>query len=1035
MLEKRLVPIPFAGGLDTKTDPKQVQLGKLLDLQNGIFQQAGAINRRWGYRALGTNILGTAQSISSAFAVQAFNNEMLLYDGLKAYSYIPANDAWASRGSIVSVIETNQQVIANSSQQLSPDFGTLNGIEVYAWEDSRGGIRYSVRDAATGAFVLTDQPLFAGMPSTAIRPKVVPAPASGALIVFFTTTAGTLGYVPIFTANPTATQVSVTLFTNLVTPVYYDIASSAPYLFIAATQLGAGGVSNFQLMRLSSLQAIDWTVTVSTGGAGTVGLTAIAVPPDQSAVWYVFSQNGGAGNPQVALYSVSTGAFIRNANVFAGSFGSVFSVGLIVLPVSGVNTGYIFFEVQDAGLNPSNQRIYRNTFDANGNKQYLGGSVPVFVRSVGLASKPFQYNGSVYVNVAYQSNQQSTYFTLDASGNVVAKIFPGLCGGLIQNSDSMLPECPAISPGVFKFANLIRGTVNTVAGQVVALLGVNATKLDFADTNHFLSESLNGDLYTIGGILQQYDGAQYVEHGFHTYPEVSSTNFTPSGAGGSMATGTYNYCIEYHWVNNNNQTDVSTPSVAVAVSVTSGGSTGSVAISIPTLRLTKKTRVKIVVYRTAPSVGAGTILYRVTSALAPVYNDPTLDSITFTDTLADASITSNGAMDTQPLNLNAGNPVLPNSAPPSCSLIATFDDRIILSGLDDPYSWWPSQQAIPGAPAQFSAALAQRLDPDGGPITALIRMDDKLFFFKTNAIFYISGQGPTATGDNSQFTTPSLVPSGEVGCVNANAIVLTPVGIMFQSANGIYLLDRALNVSYKGAPVEKFTSPNQLNLQVLSATVIPNQWVIFTTNSSTALVYDFFYDQWSTFTNHAAVDSDLYLGQGDVLTWCASNGQVYLQTPTLFTDAGQPINFSATMLLQFAGLQGFQRIYELFLLGQYKGSGNGTHNLQVSCAFDFEDQYTRFALIPIDSAMALSTFGSSSPFGAGSPFGDSQQGNAQFQFRLDVLQKCQAMRVQLTDSQAMPGDEAFSLSAITARVGVKKSPYKGVPSGKIFGVS
>jgi hypothetical protein len=1026
--DKRLVPISFAGGIDTKTDPKQLVPGKLLDLQNGIFQQTGAINRRWGYKALGTGILGTSSVIAAAYAVQAFNNELLLYDGLSAYSYIPATDNWAQRGSIVSVIETNSQVIANSSQQLSPDFGTLNGIEVYAWEDSRGGIRYSVRDASTGAFLLVDQPLFAGMGSI-IRPKVMPFPPNNALAIFFADSAGHLGYVPISTAAPAQASAPVYLFSGLPTPVMYDAVASNNLVFLVYyTGLVLGNLT-YTTARLSNLQSVDWSIIAF--GHFSQNIQALNIAASATNVWISFGGYNGTNLvvEVLARNQATSGGFAGHAILNAAVGTTISALAGTVTTVAGVETLNVFIDVQDPGGNPSKELLYFNTGDVNGSSRYST-SPPVFLRSVGLASKAFQYNGAVYVNVAYQSpnnGSQSTYFTIDGSGRVVAKIFPGLCGGLIQNSDSILPECPAIAPGIFKFTNLIRGTVNTVGGQVVALLGVNATKLDFADTNHFLSESLNGDLYTIGGILQVYDGAQYVEHGFHVYPEAIVA--TPSASGGSMATGAYNYVFTYEWVNNNNQNDISAPSFAIAVNVT--GPTGSVQFTIPTLRLTKKSRVKIVVYRTTAT---GTILYRVTSALVPLYNDPTVDTVTFTDTLADASVTSNGAMYTQPLNVNAGNPVLPNSAPPSCSLIATFDDRIILSGLDDPYSWWMSEQAIPGAPAQFAAALAQRLDPDGGSITALVRMDDKLVFFKSNAIFYISGSGPTATGDGSQLTTPALIPSGEVGCISQNAVVLTPIGILFQSANGIYLLDRALNVTYKGAPVEKYTSPNQLGLTITSATLVPNQWAIFTTTSGTALVYDFFYDQWSTFTNHAAVDSDLYLGQGNVLVWASPSGQVYKQTPTTFTDAGVPIVFDMTMLLQFAGLQGYQRIYHLFLLGQFKGSPNGSHILNCWGAFDFDDAFTALSSIPVDGTLGMSLFGSSSPFGNETPFGGVGPGQSVFQFRLDVVRKCQAMKLRVTDSQAAPGDEAFSLSALSALVGVKKGGFK-MPAVKQFGVA
>jgi hypothetical protein len=48
--------MPLAQGVDTKTDEKQVVAGKLLELENGVFTKLKAIQKRNGYRALGTSI-------------------------------------------------------------------------------------------------------------------------------------------------------------------------------------------------------------------------------------------------------------------------------------------------------------------------------------------------------------------------------------------------------------------------------------------------------------------------------------------------------------------------------------------------------------------------------------------------------------------------------------------------------------------------------------------------------------------------------------------------------------------------------------------------------------------------------------------------------------------------------------------------------------------------------------------------------------------------------------------------------------------
>jgi hypothetical protein len=1007
---KRLIPIAFSGGIDTKTDPKHVLPGKLLDLQNGIFQQTGALNRRWGYKALGKSVIGSGSPISACKAIDGgYNSELLLFDGLNAYSYIPANDAWANRGGVVSVIQTNQTIVRNSSQQLSPDHARLNGVDVYAWEDSRGGIRYSIFDSASGAAIITDQPIYPGAPSNLIRPKCIAFPGTNTIGIFHVDNVGNLSCVQISASAPAQNPGPTPLMTTLVPGTYYDVTASSTTgaIYIAHWLVESGG-NAFTVSRLATgPMSITWTANAVSVG-GTIGLgVAITIDPSTDKTWIFAGQSGGNVTGQItnaAGTSFSLGVPIVTAP------GTVQSIAAAV--TAGVPT--IFVESLGAGGNASLNIISQFTVTA-----FVISALTTFARGCGLASKPFYYGSALYVNVATQTQQQSTYFTLDSSGRVVAKALATLGGGVIASSDFVLPECQQVSPGIFVYANLVKGIVNTEAGTVLSLLGVNATSLDFIDSNHFLSAEINGSFYTVGGILQSYDGTQYVEHGFHMYPEAIVA--TPSGSGGLMLSGTYNYAVTYEWVDNNGATQISTPSIVYAVTVT--GPTGSVQHTIPTLRLTKKSRVKIVVYRTT---AGGTLLYRVTSAAVPVYNDPTVDTISFVDALADTSITSNGLMYTQPLTIGS-NPVLPNAAPPACSLIATFANRLFIAGLDDPFGLAYTQAALQGTPMQFASLLTLRSDPDGGPITAIQRMDDKLIIFKKTSIFYITGQGPTATGDQSDFGTPISIPSGGVGCASQNSIVLTPVGILFQSLNGIYLLDRGLNVSYKGAPVEGFNS-----LTITSATLVPNQWVIFTTSTDKAIVYDYYYDQWATFTNHSATDSDVYLGANNAFVFARPDGTVFEQTPGVFTDAGTAIPFRAlTAKINPGQIQGYQRVYHAFLLGTYKG----THTLSVQCLFDYDDTFTAMTLIPSDSTLGIgSTFGTASPFGNETPFGGASSGQRVYQYRLDVLRKCQSIQFDITDQQSAPGNEGFSLSALSLLVGVKQGGFK-MPSIKQFGVS
>jgi hypothetical protein len=1037
-MQKQLVAVPFAGGIDTKTEEKHVLPTKLLALQNGIFQNTGAINKRWGYTALSTAILGNSGNITSAFALQAFGNELLEFDGQSAYSYSTSNAAWVNRGSVVSVIQSNQDVIRNSSQQLSPDMAVMGGVEVYAWEDSRGGIRYSVLDAASESYLVVDQPLYTNGVATDARPKCLPFPAAGVIVVLFATAAGEIALVTINPANPTAVIVTKQpIVSGLPTPVYYDACISGTQLaliyYTASNVVAAAFNSSFQS---------QWATNLL--GQASIPTGCLAIAGDGSAnVWCAYA-NSGAGSTQANCSVLSSlGAFLNVAttNVLAGPTPATTALQSIGMTVVDAELGPFSFVAPDPGIilpvatvaiETIGSKTYNNVTAIIKMRllhaQFLLVARSGVVRSVGVASKPFAYNGFTYLNVAFQSQLQATYFTLvmapynpfnptSLNLSICGKVNPSLCGGLVANSDYLLPECQSLQPGIFKYANLVKGQANSEAGGIFSLLGVNATRLDFIDSNHFLSSAINGGLYTVGGIMQSYDGAQYVEHGFHVYPEPITLTV---GGGGSLGTGLYNYAATYEWTDNNGNVQISTPSPVVSASTAAGN---SISISVPTLRLTSKTRVRIVIYRTTAN---GVLLYRVTSAALPTYSDPTVDSVIFVDTLSDANIQSNGLLYTQPLATGA-NPVLPNSAPLSCSLITSYANRLVANVSDNATQLQYTQPVIPGVPAQFASALTINVDAIGGPITGLARLDDKLVIFKQYSIFVMIFQGPDPTGNNSDITEPVGIPSGGVGCGNQNSIVLTPLGLMFATPAGtIYLLDRSLNVTFKGAPAQAFKS-----LTITSATLIPDQWVVFTTTTGTAIVYDYYYDQWGTFTNHAAVDGELYVGQNGAFVFAATNGQVYLQTPSAFTDAGAPIQLSLTTAWMNPGvLQGYQRIYHAFLLGTYRG----THNLQVSVGFNYNPVFTAMTLIPVDSTIGISTFGAGASFGSDASFGGTTSDVDQYvyQFRLDILRKCEAFRLQIQDLQTSPGNEGLSLASLALLVGVKSGGHK-LPALKQFG--
>ncbi len=206
-ITKQNVPLSFSGGLQSKTDSIQLQLPNLLGLQNAKFDKIGALNKRFGYDILPNQIIN-GNLITSAVAIDSFNDELNLFDNKNIYSYLPSLESWANRGPAISLINTSQQVTRNAaSQQLNPDNVYLSGLKIFVWEDSRGGARYSVVDAITNAYVVFDKPILGSLS----KPKCI---VFNDLIYIFYTSNNNLVYRTINPNNANVISPQTTLISN-----------------------------------------------------------------------------------------------------------------------------------------------------------------------------------------------------------------------------------------------------------------------------------------------------------------------------------------------------------------------------------------------------------------------------------------------------------------------------------------------------------------------------------------------------------------------------------------------------------------------------------------------------------------------------------------------------------------------------------------------------------------------------------------------------------------------------------------------------
>lgn len=1006
----REIAFPFVGGLDTKADDRALAPPKLALLENGIFTDRGSVKKRNGYTATrNEDLAGT--SITTGRQLLTRDDELLLFNDSKIYSYADGIDRWIDKGAIecpVVTLGTVAKVVAN---QTYADRATANGITVYAWEDSRDSrVHYSIVNNNTGAAYYNDQDLGA----STTHPKVVAV--DGILHILHRDSAN--GKIKTKKISPGDLAGSVsTAATDVTTDLrasnpVYDAIVSGQRIILAYSD--SGGTSAVKVRYVSAGGSPEDPVTIA------INTTAIglALVPDGRVVMATRS-TAGAINIRLLSSALSD---LANSDLDTGITADNIAVAVEATPQSGTASNYkaqVFWEVNAASDRNRIVKIRSYITDAG----TLGTAVTM--RHSALVSKAWADGTNVYAMIVHDSTLQSTYFAMRHDGLLVAKILPGVSGGVTGGGTNKahLGQVEAIGDREFAWAGIyktrldVKTTATSTPGTFTEK-GIKDITLDFNHAHSHRGAQVGRTLYIGGGFLWQYDGQGAVEAGFHIYPEnVTSATAT---TGGSMAAGVYNYRVYWEWTNAKGERELSTTYSAVAVDISaSATSTNTITLTIPTLAQTAKTsprpEVSIAVYRTEANPTEDAPFYRVSSPDPSASgnngykkNDPTSDTVTFTDAYADASIISQ-ELDYQ----NTGE--LDNVSPLGGHIIAAGENRIFLAGFEDPNLILYSKLHYSGEAVSFNDANTAEADEEGGPITGLAMLNESLVIFKRRRIYILVGEGPNNLGIG-QFNPISLVTS-DAGCTNQRSIVTTPRGLMFQSEKGIYLLTQQLSLEYVGSDVEAYNSQTYVAATLLGDT---NQ-VRFLTSSGKSLIYDYLFGQWGTFTNHEGVGATIWRNpttDKDVYCYVTSSGQVRQESTTAFQDVNVPYKLRMeTAWIRVSALQGFQRVRRATVLGEFKSD----HDLKMEVAYNYEPVYTAIGPWDVAGIVNTSTWGSGT-WGSG-VWGGS--GESAYQVRGHMpKQKCEAIKFRFEDVFDGTYGESYQLTELALEVGVKKGPYK-----------
>jgi hypothetical protein len=1116
MISSQAFPITFAKGLDTKTDPKQVQAGNFLKLENSIFDKGGLLQKRNGFGQL-----TTLPNANSTYLTTFSGNLTAIGNQITAYN--ANNEAWVTKGTIQPMEVGVLPLIRNNLNQTQSDVAIINNLACTAYIQTSTSISatttqylYSISDATTGQTLIEPSaiPVISGGtisgPSRVFAVNnffVVISPvtvSSSVFLQYFTVLATNLGLIS------AAQNVTSEVYVPHVSQPGWDavyVASKNKLLVAYNTTTGAQGV---HVAALTSTQiALNQETTGIKAFSNTAYLAAIlsicldtTVSPN---IAYITFWNSSTND------SYTCAVFINGAGIVTAQFNPqmIYSSVSIVNFASAAQNGScsVFGEVLNSySYDSSILTDYVNSIPVS--QAGTVGSSHVVIRSVGLASKAFIVNGTIYFLSNYQSPFQPTYFLINGSLSTSAN--PVISGKLAYENGSKgytitgLPnvttngnvvQFPYLFRDLITALSTVQNTAQTTTGGIYSQTGVNLATLTIGTTNIDSSE-IGSNLHLSGGFLSMYDGHIPVEHDFFLWPDsvevtyndtstvtptgtvasgsnvvtavsaitgvfpgmtitgtaipsgttivfVGTTTITMSAAatgnhssetltiqgnivdqppGYVSSTPTYFWQAVYKWADGQGNQFFSATSVPVSVTPSGSTSVGSATINIPTLRLTYKTANPVTIHVYRWSV-ANQVYYEVTNVLAPILNDTTVDFVTFVDTLPDADIIGNNIIYT------TGGVVEDVNAPAS-NLMTLADSRLWLVDAEDPNLLWFSKQVIEGTPVEMSDLLTMYIPPTTaaqgttGPVSALAPMDGNLILFKKNAIYYVnlSAGGPDNTGANSQYSQPIFITS-TIGCANQQSIVFTPAGLMFQSEQGIWLLDRNLQASYIGAPVQAFNGS-----QVESAINIPGtNEVRFTLSTGETLMYDYYYGQWGTFVGAPGISSCIYNNLHTVLN---AQGQVSQETPGIYLDGSNPVLMSfLSAYIQLQGISGYQALFEIQLLGQYFSP----HLLNFQLGYDF-GALSEQALI--DPTNFTGVYGSDSLYGQTSPYGGP--GSLE-QWRIQPsTQNCQSFQISLQEvydpSLGVQAGAGFTLSAMTCVLGVNRS-YRPVKAANTIGTS
>lgn len=989
------VAVPLTAGVDLNTRARLVDPTKLLVAENVHYPRLGGPQKRnghtvyqvensnlshpsdatpsgqlygWGrYTETDVNKLDPVTDATDESLYPEANNivttgvrsgERLLHDGFRLFSHTSTG---FSR--VVNQFHcpqfTSTPIAKVQNSQEGANLADNGVIRVVAFVDLQvRKLRVHCYDSITGALKFEGT----GFHSDPAYTAVVPMGAFVHVYISDATTAETY----LYAIHQSATKFTASSFITLTqtkNSTEFDVWKVDDSICLFAS------INNTNAIKLTYLNANGTTNSSHFGAGFTPAITgtpnkvAVAIHPLTAEICVTWNDSG-LNEQSARIYSANGNnvTVVLSVSSYANN-GRVTVTPSYLKTVGGYGAFYCFSDRTTAGT------IVTAVKHVSGS-----GQVALATRvNVRLRGKAFRVGNAPFVLASWNSTLQNTYLLLDKLLNPVGKFEPGT----MHSSDNNI------------YFNDLAGTIHFALMYKTRVLnqdGVfheSSTKwgtLQFSKRTHPVEAGKC--LYFPGAQMWQYDGQRTVEAGFHFYQELVAGDFAQSDGADPRLTvgGKYRYRI-YQCHKNSAGEEVRGPAV-LGPEITLTATNDTITItgkSLPTVRDDSY----FLVYRNENN---GLLWYLVSdrdpaSANCPK-NSKTVNTWTFTDTLADSAIISR---ELDPANSDG---FVAGFSPPACTGVAYGRDRLwVFGGELSPGEILPSRPFNTSETPTFTLAFSTVIDRDSNPITAIGFLSDYTPVFKRDRIYLLTGDPPTSLINLG--TLRAELAFSELGAVSQFGVYRLTTGLTFQSTGGMRQLTANGTVQNIGVNVDSVVS------DVVGVGVNLDDRSIRFYQNGTPVVLDYESGEWSTWTLAAAAGSTDSSG----VPFVAVGSQLWIETAGRYQDGDS--NYTYRIRTSWLGKQlgGFQRIRRIGVLGElYDDSSRPT--ITVNIYYDERPEIAETFTWSPDSDLNTSTWGGQT-WGAGL-WGDAAATTGQqlhdtaWRFRRRLTrQKCSAISIEL----------------------------------------